>query len=47
VSEVRSQPHLAHGLGYAATADFDSLYALCLEISRMLASLHRSIARRP
>ena len=45
VSEVRSQLHLAHGLGYVGRAEFDSLYNLCLEISRMLAALHRSIEK--
>ena len=39
-SEVRSQLHLAHELGYVSPADFTTLYDLCLEISRMLASLH-------
>jgi four helix bundle protein len=41
-SEVRSQLHLARDLGYLSAADFDILYELCLEISRMLASLHSS-----
>ena len=41
-SEVRSQLHLARDLGYLTAADFDVLYELCLEISRMLASLHSS-----
>ena len=46
-SEVRSQLHLAHELGYVAEPDFASQLELCLEISRMLAALHRKSAPRP
>ena len=38
-SEVRSQLHLARGLNYLDQPEFDDLYALCTEVSRMLASL--------
>ncbi len=44
VSEVRSQRHLAHDLRYIDTDRFDPLYELALEISRLLASLHRSLS---
>ena len=44
-SEVRSQLHLARELGYVSTGDFEALYERCLEISRMLASLHSSSPR--
>ncbi len=44
-SEVRSQLHLARELGYLQPADFDALHELCLEISRMLASLHKKSSR--
>jgi four helix bundle protein len=40
VAEVRSQLHLAYKLCYISPADFDRLYEACLEISRLLASLH-------
>ena len=46
-SEVRSQLHLARELGYVAESDFASQLELCLEISRMLAALHRKSAPRP
>lgn len=45
-SEVRSQLHLAHELGYLPQSDFASLYGLCLEIARMISALHRSLASK-
>jgi four helix bundle protein len=44
-SEVRSQLHLARELGYIPPHESEKLLESCLEISRMLASLHGSIAR--
>lgn len=41
-SEVRSQIYLAHSLGYIDKAEFERIYELCKEITRMLAKL-RSI----
>ena len=38
-SEVRSQLHLARELNYVTEQDFRALYALCMEVSRMLAAL--------
>lgn len=43
VSEVRCQLHLASELGYLPAADSAELHELCLEISRLLAALHRSL----
>lgn len=43
-SEVRSQLHLAHALGYITREDSTHLLNLCLEISRMLAALHTRTA---
>ena len=45
VSEVRSQLHLAADLGYLPTTESSELHEDCLEISRLLAALHRSLAR--
>ena len=41
-SEVRSQLHLARDLGYVSEGDFEKLYHQCLEVTRLLASLHRT-----
>jgi len=38
-SEVRSQLHLARGLEYLNESEFQDLYGLCFEVSRLLASL--------
>ena len=45
VSEVRSQLHLAHDLGYIDLNTFERLYELSLEISRLIASLHRALGK--
>ncbi len=45
-SEVRSQLHLAHELGYVPEPEFAAQLELCMEISRMLAALHRKSAPR-
>jgi four helix bundle protein len=45
-SEVRSQLYLAHELGYVPDSEFAAHLDLCLEISRMLAALHRKSAPR-
>jgi four helix bundle protein len=45
VSEVRSHLHLTSDLGYLPEAESEKLHDLCLEISRLLAALHRSLAR--
>ena len=42
VAEVRSQLHLARGLGYLSATEFETLYEASLEISRMLAALRAS-----
>ena len=46
VSEVRSQLHLAHAVAYIDEITFDTLHALCLEISRLLAALHHSLGTK-
>jgi len=43
VSEIRSQLHLAHGLGYIKEQQFQELHEACLEISRMLAKLRAKV----
>lgn len=45
-SEVRSQLHLARELGYVSEDEFRSLYAHCLEVSRMLAALRATVESR-
>ena len=44
-SEVRSQLHLARELNYVSEKDFQELYALCMEVSRMLAALRATTDR--
>jgi four helix bundle protein len=46
VAEVRSQLHLAHRLSYIGDRDFRELYALALEISRLLAALRSSLRHK-
>jgi four helix bundle protein len=46
-SEVRSQLHLAYELGYVHESEFAAQLDLCLEISRMLAALHKKSAVSP
>lgn len=41
VAEVQSHLHLAVGLGYIDETDFDRLYALLTEVSRMTLALAR------
>ncbi len=38
-SEVRSQLHLAHRLGYITESEFKELYKSCLEVSKLIAAL--------
>lgn len=45
-SEVRSQLHLANRLGYVPDDTFHQLHGTCLEISRMLAKLRSTLAKR-
>ena len=45
VAELRSQLNLALELEYIDRADFDRLYAECVELSRMLGTLRASQAR--
>jgi len=45
-SEVRSQLHLAQALGYVNDSEFQDLYGLCFEVSRMLASLRANTGSR-
>ena len=42
-AEVRSQLHLARNLGYIGGEEFDRLLIGCVEITRMLTSLRRSL----
>ncbi len=42
-AEVRSQLHLAQGLSYVSKEEFDQLYELCLETSRLIGALRTSI----
>ena len=45
-SELRSQLHLAHELGYLDQGQFSTLYQQCLAISRMLARLRAVTSNR-
>ena len=42
-AEVRSQLHVAHALEYVTEQEFDELRDRCVELSRMLAGLRRSM----
>jgi four helix bundle protein len=42
-AEVRSQLHLANKLDYISFEEFSGLHESCLEISRLLASLHSKL----
>ena len=45
-SEVRSQLHLAHELGYLAPQQHRELHDQCVEVSRLLAALRASMDPR-
>jgi len=45
VAEVRSQLHLARSLVYVSGEDFDTIYALCKDISNLIGALRKSLER--
>ena len=45
-AEVRSQLYVAHDVGYISQAEFDKLYDLSIEISRILGGLRSSLQKQ-